>query len=51
MKDADHDRAAGQTAEQPPMARSRSAIQAITAPAGLAGGNTFPAPIDGTELS
>jgi hypothetical protein len=53
MKFADHDRAAGETAEQPADddAVVLRAIQAITAPARLAGGNTFPAPIDGPGFS
>lgn len=48
-----HDRAAGETAEQPADddAVVLRAIQAITAPTRLAGGNTFPAPIDGSGFS
>lgn len=50
---APRDRAAGKTAEQPADGDAvvLRAIQAITAPASLAGGNTFPAPIDGSGFS
>jgi len=50
---AAQDRAAGETAEQPAddHAVVLRAIQAFAAPASLAGGNTFPAPIDGSGFS
>jgi len=53
MKFGDHDRAAGEPAEQlaDDDAVMLRPIQAITAPAGLAGGNTFPASIDGSGFS